>query len=107
MQSPFTHDGGTGTCIMMQLRDIIIELYQMPAKQLDEIRTRKNGHVDHIAFDVDNVDEVFKALKEDGSFTIIEDQPVTLPFWQHGCKYFNMTGPDGEILEFNEIIKSA
>ncbi|MDB5008739.1 MAG: putative lyase [Mucilaginibacter sp.] len=105
MQSPFTFDGETGTCIMMQLKDIIIELYQMPAKQLEEIKSRKNGHVDHIAFDVDDVDAVFKTLKADGTIKILENAPVFLPFWKNGCKYFNIQGPDGEVLEFNEIIK--
>jgi lactoylglutathione lyase len=27
-----------------------------------------------------------------------------LPFWKNGCKYFNITGPDGERLEFNQIL---
>ena len=105
MQSAFTSEGETGTCVMMRLNEVIIELYQMPVKQLQEIKNRKNGHVDHIAFDVDDADAVFKTLSADGSFTILEEQPVFLPFWKNGCKYFNILGPDGEILEFNEIIK--
>lgn len=107
MQSPFTADGETGTCVMMQLNDIILELYQMPAKQLQEIKARKNGHIDHIAFDVDGIEAVFETLSADGSFTILEEKPVFLPFWKHGCKYFNMLGPDNEILEFNQVIKKA
>lgn len=105
MQSPFTFDGETGTCVMMQLKDIIIELYQMPAKQLEEIKLRKNGHVDHVAFDVDDVDAVFDTLREDGSIKILEHAPVFLPFWKNGCKYFNIEGPDNERLEFNQVIK--
>jgi len=104
MRSPFTHEGETGTCVMMQLDDIIIELYQMPSRQLGEIRTRKNGHIDHIAFDVDNIDTVFETLKADGDIKILEDNPVFLPFWKNGCKYFNIQGPDREILEFNQIL---
>jgi hypothetical protein len=26
------------------------------------------------------------------------------PFWKNRCKYFIMTGPDGERLEFNQIL---
>jgi catechol 2,3-dioxygenase-like lactoylglutathione lyase family enzyme len=106
MQSPFTVDGETGTCVMMQLGDIILELYQMPAKQLEEIKARKNGHVDHIAFDVDDVNAVFETISKDGSYKIIDKEPVFLPFWKNGCKYFNILGPDNEILEFNEVVKS-
>jgi lactoylglutathione lyase len=28
-----------------------------------------------------------------------------LAFWSKGCKYFNILGPDGERLEFNQILK--
>ena len=37
-------------------------------------------------------------------FKVIEEAPVFLPFWKNGCKYFNITGPDGERLEFNQIL---
>ncbi|WP_426667527.1 VOC family protein [Mucilaginibacter sp. McL0603] len=103
MRSDFSFDGDTGICMMMQHKDIIIELYQMPQKQLQEIKARKDGHVDHIAFDVDDIDATFNALKQ-ASFTILEETPVYLPFWKNGCKYFNILGPDGERLEFNQIL---
>lgn len=102
MRSDFTFDGNTGTCVMMQHQDIIIELYQMPQKQLQEIKARRDGHVDHIAFDVDDIDATFNALKQ-ASFTVLEQAPVFLSFWKNGCKYFNILGPDGERLEFNQI----
>jgi catechol 2,3-dioxygenase-like lactoylglutathione lyase family enzyme len=103
MRSDFTFDGDTGTCMMMQQKDIIIELYKMPQKQLQEIKARKDGHVDHIAFDVDDIDTTFNALKQ-ASFTVLEEAPVFLSFWKNGCKYFNILGPDGERLEFNQIL---
>jgi lactoylglutathione lyase len=87
----------------MKLNDMIIELYQLPENELKEIRDRNNGHIDHIAFDVDDIDETFEVLKA-ASFNIIEEQPVFLSFWKNGCKYFNITGPDGERLEFNQIL---
>ena len=87
----------------MQLNDIIIELYQMPKFELPEISGRSNGHIDHIAFDVDDIDQTFSILKN-ASFHILEEKPIYLPFWKNGCKYFNIIGPDGERLEFNQII---
>ncbi|MDB5119280.1 MAG: hypothetical protein JWN56_498 [Sphingobacteriales bacterium] len=104
MQSEFLIDEKPGICIMMKNKDVIIELYQMPEHKLAEIRNRADGHVDHIAFDVDDVESTFTALKS-ASFTIVEAEPVFLSFWKNGCKYFNILGPDGEKLEFNEIIK--
>ena len=103
MASEFDFNDGKGRVAMMQSGDIIIEIYQMPEKGLAEIRNRQNGHIDHIAFDVSDIDEAFDVLKK-ASFHIIEDSPVFLPFWKNGCKYFNILGPDGERLEFNQIL---
>ena len=103
MASTFECNGGKGLVAMMQLNDMIVELYQMPEAELKEIRERKNGHIDHIAFDVDDIDQTFNELKQ-ASLNILEEAPVFLAFWKNGCKYFNITGPDGERLEFNQIL---
>lgn len=103
MDSTFVHNGGKGFVAMMQLNEMILELYQLPETELTEIKSRKNGHIDHIAFDVDDIDETFKVLKN-SLFNILEEQPVMLAFWKKGCKYFNITGPDNERLEFNQIL---
>jgi catechol 2,3-dioxygenase-like lactoylglutathione lyase family enzyme len=103
MQKPFEMDGKTGTCIMMKQGTILIELYQMPEHRLQEIRKRADGHIDHFAFVVEDIDSTFKALKE-ARFQIIEEEPVFLHFWERGCKYFNILGPDGERLEFNQTL---
>jgi catechol 2,3-dioxygenase-like lactoylglutathione lyase family enzyme len=103
MQKPFDVDGKTGTCIMMKQGSILIELYQLPEHKLQEIRERADGHIDHIAYDVEDIDSTFNALKE-ARFHIIEEEPVFLQFWENGCKYFNILGPDGERLEFNQIL---
>ena len=103
MESSFEHQGAKGQVVMMQKKEIIVEIYQMPEHALEEIRSRKNGHIDHIAFDVPDIDEAFLELKR-ASFHVLEDAPVFLPFWKNGCKYFNILGPDGERLEFNQIL---
>ncbi|MEP6845394.1 MAG: VOC family protein [Panacibacter sp.] len=103
MKSNFLHEGDTGTCIMMQQGSIVIELYQMPANALQNIAGRKDGHVDHVAFDVPNIDETFFILKTSG-YHIVEDAPVYLKFWEKGCRYFNILGPDNERLEFNQVL---
>ena len=105
MQASFDHENKQGTCIMMQRDNMIIELYQFPAASaaLAEIKGRSNGHIDHVAFDVPDIDEAFTILKKAG-FNVMEEAPVFLQFWQNGCKYFNITGPDGERLEFNQVL---
>lgn len=103
MSAGFDFKGNKGTVSMMRLNEMIIELYQLPESELTEIRNRTNGHIDHIAFDVDDIDQAFEAIKQ-GSFNIIEEEPVFLAFWKNGCKYFNVTGPDNERIEFNQIL---
>jgi catechol 2,3-dioxygenase-like lactoylglutathione lyase family enzyme len=104
MESAFTLEGEQGVCIMMQHAAAMVELYQLPAHLLPGIRSRKDGRIDHIAFDVDDIAQTFALLRNEG-FHIIEEAPVYLPFWDKGCRYFNITGPDGERLEFNQVIK--
>ena len=103
MTFSFDYREGKGSVAMMQRGEIVIELYQMPERELKEIRTRKDGRIDHIAFDVNNIDEAFTAMKN-AFFSIVEPEPVFLPFWKNGCKYFNVLGPDNERLEFNQIL---
>ncbi len=104
MSSHFEINGNKGFVSMMQRDTMVMELYQMPEPELAEIRHRGNGHVDHVAFDVDDVDQTYQTLKDNG-YQMMESAPVFLQFWQKGCKYFNIVGPDGERLEFNEIIR--
>lgn len=103
MAEDFDHPGGSGKVAMMKQGEMIVELYQMPPAAQEEVRSRKNGHIDHIAFDVDDIDATYQTIKNMG-LQIIEPQPVYLSFWKKGCKYFNITGPDGERLEFNQIL---
>ena len=103
MGSTFVHEGAQGKVAMMKQNQMIIELYQMPEPELSRVKQRKDGHIDHIAFDVSDINEAFELLKNEG-FTIIEDQPVFLNFWEKGCKYFNILGPDEERLEFCQIL---
>jgi len=103
MASTFIHNGGEGKVAMMKRGEMIMELYEMPATELAEIRNRGNGHIDHIAFDVPDIEEAYQVLSSNG-FQVIEPAPVFLAFWKNGCRYFNITGPDGERLEFNQVL---
>ena len=100
MDAGFEYNGGAGKVAMLQQGSMMMELYQLPDDELPEIINRSNGHIDHVAFDVDDIDQAYHELRLNG-FDIIENEPVFLAFWKNGCKYFNITGPDGERLEFN------
>jgi catechol 2,3-dioxygenase-like lactoylglutathione lyase family enzyme len=104
MHSTFKHEGAQGKVSMMKFKEVIIELYQMPEPELSNVKQRKNGRIDHIAFDVDDIDHTFELLRREG-FEVLEDKPVFLNFWEKGCKYFYILGPDHERLEFCQILK--
>lgn len=103
MTKTFPHNGQTGHALMMKRSQTVIELYQFPESELDEIRSLKDGHINHITFDVSDIDRAFSELANAG-FDIIEGSPVFLDFWEKGCRYFNVLGPEGERLEFNQIL---
>ena len=88
---------------MIQKDDFVIELYQLVGKELAEIATRKDGHIDHIALNVVDVEQAFAQLRA-ARMNMIEKAPVYLDFWDNGYKYFNIRGPGGEKLEFGQIL---
>jgi catechol 2,3-dioxygenase-like lactoylglutathione lyase family enzyme len=95
--------GGRVLVAFMEQGGVIIELYQVTEPEREKIRARSDGHIDHIAFDVENVEEAFQELLSAG-FEMVEKEPVFLNFWKNGCKYFAVRGPYGEKLEFNQIL---
>ena len=103
MEAGFIENGEQGTCMMMQRGTMIMELYQLPQSQLAAIKARGDGHVDHIAFDVDDINEAFRIVKA-GGFNVLQSEPVFLQFWKNGCRFFHISGPDGERLEFNQVL---
>ncbi|MGQ9849051.1 MAG: VOC family protein [Aggregatilineaceae bacterium] len=95
-------DGQEIPMVMLDLKGFILELYQLPAPDLEEIRARRDGHLDHLALDVADIERAWEAAQAAG-LQPLEDAPVFLPFWEKGCRYFTVRGPDGEKVEFNQI----
>jgi lactoylglutathione lyase len=97
---------GTGTIkvAMMDFNGFVIEIFELPAEDQLGIRDRKDGHIDHIALNVLDVDRAFRELKAAG-LDVLEEKPVFLPFWEKGVLFFNVRGPDGERVEFAERLK--
>jgi catechol 2,3-dioxygenase-like lactoylglutathione lyase family enzyme len=104
MKTELPSDGDAVKVVMMELKGFVLELYQLTGNELAEIRTRADGHIDHFALNVQDIDRAFADVRASG-LTALEDAPVFLPFWDKGVKYFSMRGPDGEKVEFNQIIK--
>ena len=103
MEKCFADDQGPVSAVMVKRGSMVIELYQQPGERREEVFRRRDGHIDHVAFSVQDIDAAFEELRAAG-FEPQQPAPVELPFWEKGCKYFSIRGPGGETLEFNQIL---
>jgi catechol 2,3-dioxygenase-like lactoylglutathione lyase family enzyme len=90
---------------MLQKDDLTIELYQLAGEERQEIATRQDGHIDHIAMNVLDIEKAYTEITAAGFEILEENAPEFLPFWTHGVKFFTIRGPDGEKIEFNQILR--
>jgi lactoylglutathione lyase len=90
---------------MMQHENFTIELYQLGEQERQEIAKRTDGHIDHVALNVLDIEQAYAEIKSAGLEILEDNAPVYLPFWEHGVKYFTVRGPDGEKIEFNQILR--
>ena len=91
-----TRDGDTRVSFL-QLQNVVIETYE------NGQAVGTPGAINHICLDVKDVDEAWKAVTAAG-FTPKEPEPRFLPFWEKGVRFFNLTGPNGEIVEYGQIL---
>jgi catechol 2,3-dioxygenase-like lactoylglutathione lyase family enzyme len=90
---------------MMEHEGLTVELYQLEQKERQAIAKRTDGHIDHIALDVMDIEQAYIEIRAAGLEILEDDAPVFLPFWEHGVKFFTIRGPDGEKVEFNQILR--
>jgi catechol 2,3-dioxygenase-like lactoylglutathione lyase family enzyme len=90
---------------MMEHENFTIELYELGLEERREIASRSDGHIDHVALNVLDIEQAYADIKAAGIEILEDDAPVYLPFWKNGVKYFTVRGPDGEKVEFNQILK--
>ena len=91
-----TKDGDVRV-VFLKLRDLILETYENKEAALCD------GAVDHIAFDVVDIEEAYKFIT--GLQIKILTEITFLPFWEKGVKFFIAQGPNLERLEFAQHIK--
>ena len=79
----------------LRLGDLMIETYETgePAG--------RTGVIDHIAVNVTDI-EAARRVAEEMGLEIVEEG--RLAFWENGVRYFIVTGPNQERLEFNQYL---
>ena len=89
-------------CNFLRKGDCTIETYQ------DKAAVRAWGAIQHIALDIKNADQAFPLVKEicqKEGYKMIDDHVMSLPFWEKGIRYFNIKGPNEEVVEFCQIVQ--
>lgn len=87
---------GEKVCFLT-LAGVCIEAYQ------NGKAVGKAGAIDHIALDVDDIQKAWDAVRAAG-YQTREPAIRTLPFWERGVSFFNIEGPNGETVEFGQIL---
>lgn len=91
------HDNEGVDVVFLTLGNICVETYENgEAKGC-------HGAIDHIALDVDDIEKTWKEVIAAG-FTPVESEIQALPFWANGVRFFNILGPNGEKVEFGQIL---
>lgn len=91
-----TMNNGETVCFL-QMGNVCIETYE------NGQAVGHAGAIDHIALDVADVDAVWIAVQAAGHRPL-ESEIQSLPFWRNGVRFFNILGPNGEKIEFGQIL---
>ena len=86
-----------GEVAFLKLGTLVIETYASEEVAL------KNGAIDHVALNVDDIEAAWRDAQACGYET--EDKAINfLPFFEKGVKFFTIIGPNREKVEFNQYM---
>ena len=90
-------DNDGAKVVFLKLKNLVIEAYESAEA------TGVPGAIDHIAIDVSDIEAVFSHISS-GGFSLLDQQVRYLPFWDNGVRFFTILGPNGEKIEFSQIL---
>lgn len=85
----------------IEYRGFQMELIQVGPALSKRLREQNSGAIDHVAFEVQDVDEAFLWCRRAG-FCMETQLIKELSLFEHGVRFFMVAGPDGERIEFCE-----
>lgn len=86
----------------MTCKGFTLELIQLVGAAAEDPASWENGKIDHIALNVENVQDAFMEAKRMRLCTV-DFGIQELPLFEKGCRFFTVKGPNGERIEFNQI----
>jgi catechol 2,3-dioxygenase-like lactoylglutathione lyase family enzyme len=81
----------------LRLKNLVIETYQ------NGQAAGKPGAIDHIALNVTDIQTAFDIIRS-GEYNMLNETIQFLPFWKNGVKFFTILGPNGEKVEFSQML---
>ena len=87
---------GEQVCFL-RLKNLCIETYP------NGCAAGRPGAIDHIALDVRDVDAAFARAQAQG-LQLLDECVQQLPFWEKGVRFFTILGPNGEKVEFSQML---
>lgn len=76
----------------LQLHNLVIETYESDEAAM------KPGAFEHIALDCTDIEKAFADVKKIGLVPMADIE--SLPFFEFGVRFFKITGPNKEVVEF-------
>jgi catechol 2,3-dioxygenase-like lactoylglutathione lyase family enzyme len=81
----------------LKLDNFMIEAYE------NKQTVMQSGAIDHVAIDCTDIEAAYEFAKKNG-YKIINTKIDSLPFWEKGCRFFTIEGPNKEKIEFCQIL---
>jgi catechol 2,3-dioxygenase-like lactoylglutathione lyase family enzyme len=88
----------------IELNGLTLELVELGGEMRKQVAARDDGRIDHVALNVKDIDKAYAELTSKGFKALEENAPVFLNIWSKGTKYFTIRGPEGEKVEFSQIL---
>lgn len=93
----FSTLNGKNRVFFIKQKNLLIEIYE------EEEVSGKPGAIDHVALDVTDIEETFECVGALG-YKMLDTEIQFLPFWERGVKFFTIMGPNGEKVEFSQML---
>ena len=93
-------DGSVTQVMFLQNGSLMLEVIRP-----ERVRERADGHFDHVALRVQNIEKLQKQLEAEG---IVFESPAPIykaQVFPRGSKWLMFRGPDGERLELTEVLE--
>ncbi len=88
---------GQSRVVFLTQKNLVIEVYEK------DDACNEVGVIDHIALDVKDIERVFDIATLVG-YKMLDKQIQYLPFWDKGVRFFTILGPNGEKIEFSQML---